>query len=164
MLNIPCISEGKQSKTCLEEIHIQTETLNTQKGYCLSTKIFLIADLTKIKFKSLFEKSEVKLYGKKIKSVLFPEPQFGKAKLIQPGKLFPTSFTFFFNGRNTAIRILQPTQLLYYLIRNFCTSKVHFEKRKRMKSQYHFLEKNKRCLSNMLPFVFFYNHCKRFTQ
>lgn len=81
MLNIPCFFEGKQSKICLEEIHIQAEILNTQKGHCLSVKIFLIADLTKIKFKSLFEKSEVKLNGKKNKSIIFPEPQLGKANL-----------------------------------------------------------------------------------
>lgn len=56
----------------------QTEILNTSKGYSLSAKIFLIADLIKIKFKSLFEKLEVKLYGKKIKSGLFPEPQLGE--------------------------------------------------------------------------------------
>lgn len=58
-------------------------------------KYFLIADLTKIKFKSLFEKSEVTLNGKKIKSVIFPEPQLGNANLIQLGKLFLTFFTFF---------------------------------------------------------------------
>lgn len=65
MQNIPCFFEGKQSKIFLEEIHIQAEILNTQKGHCLSVKIFLITDLTEIKFKSLFEKSEVKLNGKK---------------------------------------------------------------------------------------------------
>lgn len=40
MLNIPYFFEGKLSKICLDEIRIQTEILNTQKGYCLSAKIF----------------------------------------------------------------------------------------------------------------------------
>lgn len=74
-------------------------------------KYLLIADLTKVRFKSLFEKSEVKFNGKKIKNknVIFPEPQLGKAKSVNSTrKVISTSFTYFFNGQNKVLEFSNP--------------------------------------------------------